>query len=65
MKKTQLLELLKLIPGDPEVTTWDPNSGVDSDVEEVHLVEGPFGPVLVLGLDMDGLGPSETVWGGK
>jgi hypothetical protein len=65
MKKTQLLELLKLIPGNPEITTWDPNFGVDSDVEEVRLVEGPHGPVLVLGLDLAGVGPSETVWGGK
>jgi hypothetical protein len=65
MKKTQLLELLKLIPGNPEITTWDHRAECDSDVEEVRLVDGPSGPVLVLGLDLAGVGPSETVWGGK
>lgn len=65
MKKTELLELLKLVPGNPEITTWDPNFAVDSEVEEVRIVEGPRGLVLVLGMDMGGLGPSETVWGGK
>ena len=65
MKKADLLALLARIPGNPEVTTWDPNFEVDSDIEEARLVEGPLGPVLVLGLDMKGLAPSETVWGGK
>jgi hypothetical protein len=62
MRVRQLLELLRHAPPDAVVTTWDTDHAVDSDVEAVHLVDGPGGKVLVLGLDMAGLGESEVIW---
>ena len=62
MRVRELIELLRQVPPETYVTTWDTDHAVDSDVEAVHLVEGPGGPVLVLGLDMSGLGESEVIW---
>jgi hypothetical protein len=62
MRVCQLLALLQQAPANAVVATWDTYLEVDNDVEAVHLVAGPSGPVLVLGLDMAGLGESEVIW---
>jgi hypothetical protein len=62
MRVRQLLELLHRVPPETYVTTWDTDRAIDLDVEAVHLVDGPGGKVLVLGLDMAGLGASEVIW---
>ena len=52
MRVRHLLAILRQLPGDALVTTWDGGAGEDVAVETALLVDGVYERVLVLGMEL-------------
>lgn len=64
MNARQLIELLRQLPPQAEVCTWDGGEQTDLVIEQVLLVPGHKGPVVVLGFEIDSpiVEGAEIVW---
>lgn len=60
MKTHELARLLLSLPN-AEACTWDSASQSDLEIEQVILTDGHKSPVVVLGLDIEGL-EGQAVW---
>ena len=61
MTAAQLIALLRTLPANAEVCTWDGSASSDLEIEQVILTDGYKSPVVVLGLDIEGL-EGQAVW---
>lgn len=61
MNVRQLIALLQKLPPNAEVCTWDSAGETDLVIEQVILTDGHKSPVVVLGLDIEGL-EGQAVW---
>ncbi len=61
MNVRQLIALLRTLPANAEVCTWDGAASSDLCIEQVILTDGHRSPVVVLGLDIEGL-EGQAVW---
>lgn len=52
MRVRHLLEVLRQLPGDALVTTWDGGVSEDIAVETALVVDGVYERVLVLGMEL-------------
>lgn len=61
MTARQLIDLLRTLPANAEVCTWDGSLSADVQVEQVVLTDGHKSPVVVLGMEIQGL-EGQAVW---
>jgi hypothetical protein len=64
VKVHELLQLLRQLPANAEVCTWDGAGETDLLVEQVLLVQGHRSPVVLLGMEIAGdvVEGAEVVW---
>lgn len=61
MKARDLIALLQKLPANAEVCTWDAGVQQDLCIEQILLVDGHKSPVVVLGMEIEGL-EGQAVW---
>lgn len=61
MTARELIALLQRLPPNAEVCTWDAGLSADVAVEQVVLCDGHKSPVVVLGMEIEGL-EGQAVW---
>jgi hypothetical protein len=64
MRVHELIQLLRALPANAEVCTWDGAGESDLVIEQVLLVQGHRSPVVVLGAEITGdiVEGAEVVW---